>query len=177
MQAVKSGGERLLHGLILASLLALGLVIADTLRDKVVKVGDTAPDFSVKTESGLTLSRANFGGKVLILNFWATWCPPCIEETPSLNTLSKLYRDKGVVVLGISIDKNEQKYKKFLDRFDIQFPMTRDPDHKLADDYGTYQFPETYIIDKNGKVVQKVISNTNWTGPEIRSFLDNLLRS
>ena len=116
-------------------------------------------------------------GKAVILDFWATYCPPCIEETPSLNALAKEYGPKGVVVLGVSIDKNEQKYKKFLDRFGIQFPMTRDADHKLADIYGTYQFPETYIIDRNGKVVQKVISNTNWNGPEIKIFLDNLLRS
>jgi cytochrome c biogenesis protein CcmG, thiol:disulfide interchange protein DsbE len=169
--------ERVLHFLILASIAALGLVIADSLRDKVVKVGETAPDFSVRTEGGLNLTRQNFGGKVLILNFWATWCPPCIEETPSLNALAKEYGPKGVIVLGVSIDKNEQKYKKFLERFGIQFPMTRDADHKLADTYGTYQFPETYIIDKNGKVVQKVISNTNWNGPEIKAFLENLLRS
>jgi cytochrome c biogenesis protein CcmG, thiol:disulfide interchange protein DsbE len=169
--------ERVLHFLILASIAALGLVIADSLRDKVVQVGDTAPDFSVRTAGGLNLTRQNFGGKVLILNFWATWCPPCIEETPSLNALAKQYGPKGVVILGVSIDKNEQKYKKFLDRFGIAFPMTRDADHKLADEYGTYQFPETYIIDKNGKVVQKIISNTNWNGPEIKAFLDNLLRS
>jgi len=175
MQAVKN--ERILHFLILASIAALGLVIADSLRDKVIQAGDTAPDFSVRTENGLNLTRQNFGGKVLILNFWATWCPPCIEETPSLNALAKEYGPKGVVVLGVSIDKNEQKYKRFLERFGIQFPMTRDPDHKLADIYGTYQFPETYIIDHNGKVVQKVISNTNWNGPEIKTFLDNLLRS
>jgi peroxiredoxin len=175
MPAVKN--ERILHILILASIAALGFVIADTLRDKTVKVGDTAPNFSVRTEGGLQLSRDSFGGKVLILNFWATWCPPCIEETPSLNALAKEYGPKGVVVLGVSIDKSEEKYKRFLQRFGIGFPMTRDADHKLADIYGTYQFPETYIIDSNGKVVQKVISNTNWNGPEIKNFLDGLLRS
>ena len=169
--------ERVLHLLILFSIAALGLVIAESLRDKVVQAGGTAPDFSIRTETGLNLTRQNFGGKVLILNFWATWCPPCIEETPGLNALAKEYGPKGVVVLGVSIDRNEQKYKKFLQRFGIQFPMTRDADHKLADTYGTYQFPETYIIDRNGKVVQKVISNTNWNGPEIKAFLDNLLRS
>jgi cytochrome c biogenesis protein CcmG, thiol:disulfide interchange protein DsbE len=169
--------DRILHLLIALSIAALGLVISDSLRDKVVKVGDIAPEFNVRTESGLTLTRQNFGGKVLILNFWATWCPPCIEETPSLNALAKEYGPKGVVVLGVSIDKNQEKYKRFLDRFGIRFPMTRDAGHQLADIYGTYQFPETYIIDRNGKVVQKVISNTNWTGPEIKSFLDNLLRS
>ena len=175
MPAAKN--ERILHILIAASIAVLGFVIADTLQDKVVKVGDKAPDFSVKTEAGLNLTRDNFGGKVLIVNFWATWCPPCISETPSLNALAKEYGPKGVVVLGVSIDKSEQKYKRFLERFGIQFAMTRDPEHKIADDYGTYQFPETYIIDRNGKVVQKVISNTNWNGPEIKAFLDNLLRS
>ena len=175
MQADAPKSNRILHVLIVASIAALGFVIADSLRDKVVNVGDTAPDFTVKTESGLTLTRADFGGKVLILNFWATWCPPCIEETPSLNALAKEYGPKGVVVLGVSIDKNQDKYKRFLDRFGIQFPMTRDAEHKLADIYGTYQFPETYIINKDGKVVQKIISNINWNGAEIKGFLNNML--
>ena len=175
MEAVKS--ERTLQVLMLVAIAALGVVIGDSLRDRVVQAGDEAPDFSVVTEGGLTLTRSNFGGKVLVLNFWATWCAPCIQEIPMLNQLSEMYRDKGLVVLGVSVDKNPGNYRQFLERFNIQFATAHDPQAAISDSYGSYRYPETYIIDSDGTVVQKVIAVPNWTGPEMRAFLDNLLGS
>ena len=74
------------------------------LHETLVQVGDSAPDFSIKTDDGRTLTRASFGGKVLILNFWATWCPPCREELPSLDALQRTLGPQGLVVLGVSVD-------------------------------------------------------------------------
>jgi peroxiredoxin len=169
-------GDRPLHALLLASIAALGFVLADAMRDKTVRAGDTAPEFSVRTENGMTLSRSSFGGKVLVLNFWASWCPPCVEETPSLNAFTGAYRDKGVVVLGVSVDKNEAKYKSFLKRFNVQFHTARDPEGKISGDYGTFIYPESYVIDREGKVVQKIIGKTDWTDPNLMAFVDGLLR-
>ena len=90
--------------LILILLMGLGFVIYDTLRERVTLVGDTEPGFEVTSESGKKLTRSDFGGKILMLNFWATWCPPCIEETPRLNALQEELAKDGVVVLGISVD-------------------------------------------------------------------------
>ena len=169
-------GERTLHILLVASVAALAFVLADSMRDKTIRVGDRAPDFNVRTENGLTVGRSAHGGKLLVLNFWATWCPPCIEETPSLNAFTRAYRDKGVVVLGISVDKNETKYKNFLKRFNVAFLAARDPEGKISGEYGTYIYPESYIIDREGRVVQKIIGKTDWTDPNLTAFIDGLLR-
>jgi cytochrome c biogenesis protein CcmG, thiol:disulfide interchange protein DsbE len=172
MQAVKT--ERLLQTLIGLSIVALAFLFWDSTRQHVVTVGDSAPHFEVRTESGLTITPTNFGGKVLVLNFWATWCPPCVEEIPSLEGLHRMMKDSGVVVLGVSMDKNESKYKTFLKRFGVTFPTARD-DGKVPASFGTYRYPETYIIDSSGRVVQKIISNTDFTNESMVRFLKSLL--
>jgi len=154
---------------------ALVWVVSGTLEARVIKAGDMAPDFRVVTDSGKTLTRSDFGGKVLVLNFWASWCPPCIEETPSLNAFSKQLKDQGVVVLAVSIDTNQKLYRQFIDKYKVAFDTARDPDENISADYGTFQIPESYIIDQTGHVREKIISNTNWTDPEfvarVKSFL------
>jgi cytochrome c biogenesis protein CcmG/thiol:disulfide interchange protein DsbE len=153
-----------------ASIILLGAalvwVVAGTLEQKVINAGDTAPDFKVTTDSGKTMTREDFGGKLLVLNFWASWCAPCIEETPSLEEFSREFGPKGVVVLGISSDRNEKRYRSFKDRFNVTFETARDPDADISASYGTFQIPETYVIDRSGKVIEKVISNQNWMDPE-----------
>jgi peroxiredoxin len=166
--------DRLLMYLLAGSLTVFGVVLWDALRDKVVNVGDTAPDFQVVSDSGMSLSRSNFGGKVLVLNFWATWCGPCVRETPALEALYRNLKDSGVVVLGISVDQNERKYKDFLKRFGVTYPTSRDAEKKVADLYGTYRYPETYVIDRNGKVVQKIIG-AEWTVETMSRYLKTLL--
>ena len=154
---------------ILILLMGLGFVIYDTLRDKVTQVGDTAPDFEVTAENGKKFSRSDFGGKILMLNFWATWCPPCIEETPRLNALQEELAKDGVVVLGISVDKNEKPYKKFIERMRVKFPTTRDAEARISASYGTYKFPETYIINSAGKVLAKYEGepSSTWLDPKV----------
>ena len=140
-------------------LLSVGMVAAvyPTLDQRVVNPGDTAPSFSVKTETGKTISPTDFGGKVLVLNFWATWCKGCREEFAGLSQFAADTRKDGVVVLGVSIDKNEQLYKRFLTSLQPNFETSRDAEADIAASYGTFLFPETYVIDKNGKVVKKII--------------------
>jgi thiol-disulfide isomerase/thioredoxin len=101
----------------------------------------------------------------LVLNFWATWCPPCIEELPSLNQFARTFGPQGVVVLGISVDSNEKVYRQFLERRPVAFETFRDPGGEISGDYGTFVYPETYLIDRSGKVLEKVISNQNWMDP------------
>jgi cytochrome c biogenesis protein CcmG/thiol:disulfide interchange protein DsbE len=168
--------DRILQGLLALATLLLAVVLWDTIRDRSVNVGDTAPDFEIRTDAGLTVSRQNFGGKVLVLNFWATWCPPCVQETPALEALHKQLKDSGVVVLGISVDKNEKKYKDFLRRFGVTYLTARDPEGRIGDHYRTYKYPETYVIDRNGKVVQKVIG-AEWSVDTMVSFLKTLAAS
>ena len=163
--------------MVLAAVLAVALVavVYPTLEQRVVNAGDLAPDFKVVTDRGRPITRADFGGKLLVLNFWATWCPPCINEIPSLDAFQKEFGSKGVVVLGVSIDKNEMLYKRFLERFRVSFATTRDPNADIAAEYGTFQFPESYLIDSSGKVVEKIISDQNWMDPQFVEHIRKML--
>lgn len=156
-------------------LVALCWVIADSMQEHIVTAGDTAPRFKVVTDSGKTLTRSDFGGKVLILNFWATWCPPCIEEIPSLDALQRQYGSQGVVVLAVSVDKNEKTYREFLQRAKVSFQTARDPEADISASYGTFKYPETYVVDRNGKVVAKYISNQNWMDESVLRDIRALL--
>lgn len=166
--------DRLILGALIAAGVGFGAVLHDVFRDRVVQVGDTAPEFQVVANNGSTVTRGNYGGKVLILNFWASWCAPCVRETPALEELHRNLRDAGVVVLGISVDKHEKKYREFLKRFNVTFLTAHDPGKIVGDSYGTYRYPETYVIDRNGKVVQKIIG-AEWTVEEMTRFVKTLL--
>lgn len=150
-------------------------VVAGTLTTPVVNAGDRAPKFKVVTEDGKTVTPTDFGGKLLVLNFWASWCEPCVAETPSLEQMSQLLGKKGVVVLGISMDTNEKRYKDFLSKYGISFETSRDPSADIATSYGTLQYPDTYIIDPSGKVVEKVINWQDWMNPQVLDRLQKML--
>jgi|SRR5690242_9394926 cytochrome c biogenesis protein CcmG, thiol:disulfide interchange protein DsbE len=163
-----------LKALLLALTLALLGVLGWNMRDTSVHEGDRAPEFSVRTDQGVQITPTNFGGKVLVLNFWATWCQPCVTETPSLSAFQRKFKDKGVVVLGISIDKNREKYNRFRQRFHLSFDTFRDPDATISTEYSTFQYPETYVI-KNGRIVRKFISDQNWMSDDIEQYIQSLL--
>jgi len=156
-------------------LVALCFIVADSLREKVVGVGDRAPSFSIVTDNGRQISTEEFGGKVLVLNFWATWCPPCIDEIPSLDAMAKQLGPKGVVVLGVSVDRNEAAYERFRKQAQIGFLTARDPEARISASYGTFKYPETYVIDSRGRVRQKHIGPRNWLEPEILQSIEALL--
>jgi peroxiredoxin len=156
-------------------LVAFSWLVADTIRERVVEAGDKAPNFSITSDSGRTFTRSDFGGKLLVLNFWATWCPPCVEELPSLNEFQRMLADKGVVVLGVSVDTNLQAYQNFLRRTKVEFQTARDPEATISARYGTFKYPETYLINRDGKVVQKIVGPRDWTSPDMLDSLKPLL--
>ena len=172
---MKTVTDRILLGLVLVLGVSLAWVVKGTLDDHIVRIGDTAPDFKVVTETGRTVTPANFGGKLLVLNFWASWCQPCLQEVPSPEVFSRQFAPEGVVVLGVSVDKNENLYHQFLRQFPVTFQVARDPSWDIAANYGTFQLPETYIIDSSGKVVQKVIAAQNWMNPEFVQSIKKML--
>lgn len=157
-----------------ALLCALGWVVVTSMQERVVEVGDVSPKFAITTDQGLRVSRDSFGGKVLVLNFWATWCAPCVEEVPSLDQFQRAVADSGVVVVGVSVDKNPKSYANFLKRFRVAFQTARDPEANISSDFGTFKYPETYIIDRTGRVVQKIIGPRNWNDPEIINYVKSL---
>ncbi len=157
-------------GVLAAALIA---VVYPTLEQRVVQPDEDAPAFSITTDSGQKITESNFGGKVLVLNFWATWCPPCLEEFPALNRFAAQNKDSGVVVLGISVDKNETLYKRFLQNTKPAFQTMRDPEQNVNAKYGTFQFPETYIIDSKGRVIKKYIGIVD-NFPELEKLVKSL---
>ena len=156
---------------VLAALLVY--VIYAAIHEHVVVAGDTAPDFSITADNGRAVTLPNFGGKVLLLNFWASWCGPCVEETPSLSKLAQDYASKGLVVLGVSVDKDPQAYRKFLQKYSPGFLTARDL--KIHEDFGTYMYPETYIIDAKGRVLLKIAEAADWSDPKVQQYIESLL--
>jgi cytochrome c biogenesis protein CcmG/thiol:disulfide interchange protein DsbE len=137
------------------------------------RVGSAAPDFTVH-DSERTVGLSQFKGQVLVLNFWATWCPPCIEEMPSLVRMQQRMQSKAVTVLAVSVDVDESNYRRFLQDHNVNLLTVRDPDQKTNSLYGTFKFPETYIIDRNGVVRRKFIGAVDWTAPDVIDFLSKL---
>jgi peroxiredoxin len=173
MSAVKI--DRVFQLLLLVCLAGMTWAIADTFEEKVVMAGDKAPDFKIVSDTGRTVSRSDFGGRLLVLNFWATWCPPCIEELPSLDRFQRDLAGSGVVVLGVSVDENAKAYQDLLDKAKPSFLTARDPEARISAEYGTFKYPETYIINGEGKVVEKMIGPRTWTDPELVSRVKSLL--
>ena len=144
-------------------------------------VGRAAPAFTVQ-DSDHSVSLGQFRGKIVVLNFWASWCPPCVDELPSLMQMQTNLQYKGVVVLGVSVDADAGDYQKFLKDHKVNFVTARDPGHddakgveaKVSSEYGTFKFPETYIIDRNGVIRRKLIGAIDWTQPEITEYLTRL---
>jgi cytochrome c biogenesis protein CcmG/thiol:disulfide interchange protein DsbE len=155
--------------------IALCAVVAGTLEPKLIEKGSTAPKFTVTTDQGKTVSRSDFGGKLLVLNFWATWCQPCIQELPSLDQFTRHFAGKGVTVLAVSVDHNEKRYRDLLDRVKPAFLTTRDSESNLPASYGTFMYPETYIIDQNGKVLYKEAAARDWMDPAFLNYFQSLL--
>jgi thiol-disulfide isomerase/thioredoxin len=167
--------ERVIQALIAILMSLFVFVIYASFHEQFVVVGDSAPAFSITADNGRAYTESSFGGKLLVLNFWATWCPPCIEEIPSLDAFAKRMAAKGVVVLGISVDKDEKQYRNFLAGAKPAFLTARDPEAKINREYGTVKFPETYIIDGKGKVVRKLINAQPWMSAEMIQDVESLL--
>jgi len=168
-----SGIDRMLRASIVLLAAVLVYVIYAGIHQRVVEAGDTAPQFSVVTDSGKRVGLPNFGGKVLVLNFWASWCPPCVQETPSLSQFAAQYRSKGLVVLALSVDKDPKAYQAFVQRFHPVFETARNS--QVHEDYGTFMYPESYIIDAHGKVVKKIAEGADWSDPGLNQYIQSLL--
>jgi cytochrome c biogenesis protein CcmG, thiol:disulfide interchange protein DsbE len=134
-------------------------------------IGKPAPQFVI-SDGGQTIDLSKLRGRVVVLNLWATWCPPCIEELPSLLALHKAMPDLAIVA--VSIDQDPDVYHHFLVEHHVDFLTFRDEDQRVNALYGTAQIPETYVIDRQGILRRKFISAQDWTSPEITGYLSKL---
>jgi peroxiredoxin len=133
--------------------------------------GRPAPDFTV-SDGTSTIHLANYRGKVVLLNFWATWCPPCVQEMPAL---IQLHHDRpDLAILAVSIDEDEDEYTRYIERRHVDLITVRDPNQTAAKLYHTDGWPETYIIDRQGIIRRKIVGDPDWSNPELRAYLKTL---
>jgi peroxiredoxin len=140
---------------------------------KPTRIGTPAPDFVVQ-DSDRKVALHDYRGQIVVLNFWATWCAPCIQEMPSLIEMASKVKDKNITVIGVSIDVDESAYKSFVQRHGVSFLTVRDPGQKSSGLYGTTGWPETFIIDKQGVLRRKFVGPVDWNDPQITQYLTSL---
>lgn len=136
-----------------------------------------APEVIVNSLAGAPLKLSDLKGKVVLLNFWATWCPPCRSEIPSMMKLNKTMAGKPFQMVAISIDEGgKPAIESFFQESGFSLPAYTDADNQAAKIYGVTGVPETFIIDRQGVIVKKVIGPMEWDSPEVTAFLENLMK-
>jgi thiol-disulfide isomerase/thioredoxin len=142
-----------------------------------VKEKSPAPDVSVMSLKNAPVKLSDLKGKVVLLNFWATWCPPCREEIPSMMKLNSAMAGKPFQMLAVSMDEGGvPAIESFFKESGFMLPAYTDPDGKATKTYGVTGVPETFVIDKNGILVKKVIGPLAWDSAETISFLEGLMK-
>jgi len=176
---------------ILFFLLAIGISIVLTLvlsqqrqqqplsleSEPVLSVGDSTPAFTLVDEKGNTVSSSQYKGKVIFLHFWATWCPPCVGEIPSISKLYGKYSKNDKIKFLFVLWKDElENADQFFAEKKISLPLLFDPSMTVTEAFGVTGVPETYIIDENGILLNRFIGPAEWDTQEVTLYFDNLLR-
>ena len=148
-----------LAGTLVASILLvlvamMGAEIAVEHRVADVRVGAPAPNIEQKSEDHGDIDLEEYRGKVVLLNFWATWCPPCLEEMPLFNDLQARFGDQGFQIITVNTDRSRSALKDFLKANDLQFPVIHDRDRTLTMRFAVDSYPTTFLIDKKGVIVR-----------------------
>lgn len=158
----------------LLGLLGYGLLVAGKPSGNIPIEPRPARPFTLRLFDGSTLSLDELRGRPVLVNFWASWCGPCIEEAPVLERAAQQYAARGLVLVGVGVWDNEQDARAFLQRYSITYPNGLDPTGAIAIDYGVGGVPESFFIDRNGMLVRK------WVGPlndrQIALLLDDLTK-
>ena len=140
-----------------------------------VALNRPAPEFAVQDRGGQVHRLSDFRGKVVLINFWATWCPPCIVEMPSMESLRKEIDETQLKIVALSVDDSWEPIDTFLEKYSFGFGIYADFQEKVAKRYGTHMVPETYIVDKQGVILCKVTGDRDWMEPAMIAFLKKLI--
>jgi len=136
----------------------------------------SAPGFVAERLDGGKSALNDFKGKVVLLNFWATWCMPCRKEMPSMQALWQKYSEKDLLVVAISIDEGaKSQVASFIKRLKLGFPILLDPEGKVSDLYKVSGLPASYLIDRDGKLISHIVGSEDWASAEAFSLMDTLL--
>lgn len=135
-----------------------------------------APDFTLKDLKGTQVTLKNFKGRVVFLNFWATWCPPCRREMPSMERLYKQLKDRDFTMLAVDMQESEKRVRAFISEFSLSFPVLLDLNGDISSLYGIVGLPTTYIIDREGKIIGKAVGPRDWSSQESKQLFQSLLK-
>ena len=143
-----------------------------------LKKGEPAPNFTLPDLDGKMVSLTDYKGKVVLLNIWATWCPPCVEEMPSMEKLHQALKNESFEILAVSIDSTgSQVVAPFMKKHKLSFHTLTDTKGTIKNLFQTTGVPESLIIDKNGNIVEKIIGPRDWNSPDAIRFFQNLIQS
>ncbi|HXJ37511.1 MAG TPA: TlpA disulfide reductase family protein [Candidatus Eisenbacteria bacterium] len=135
-----------------------------------------APDFALPDLAGQAIRLSAYRGQVVLVNLWATWCPPCREEMPSMERLYQRLKDRGFVLLAVSQDEGDvEGVKKFAKEMKITFPVLVDPQGDVGRNYGVWGYPESFLLDRSGRIVERVIGPRTWDTPKQVAAIEALL--
>lgn len=137
----------------------------------------TAPDFDLKDIDGNRHHLSDYRGKVVIVNFWATWCPPCRFELPSMEKLWQATRDKGVVILAVNLGENEDTIFTFTSDYPVSFPLLMDLDSSVTKEYSVLGIPTSFVIDPNGRIIYRVVGTREWDDEQVSDVLLGLVKN
>lgn len=136
-----------------------------------------APTFALPTTSGHTISLREFRGRVVLLNFWATWCPPCVAEMSDLEKLYREFHTAGLVIVAVSIDTEGGKVvAPFWEKMGLTFPSLLDPSREVATRYGAWALPTSFLINPEGEVIARIPGPREWHSDKARAVFKNLLQ-
>jgi len=143
-----------------------------------LEVGKAAPDFTFPGLDGRMISLSDHKGKVVLVNIWATWCSPCVDEMPSMEKLYQEFKDDNLEILAVSIDALGAKVVgPFMQKYNLTFPALLDPEGTIRQSYQVTGVPESFIIDQQGVLAKKIIGAADWSSPGVLSFFRNLLQN
>jgi peroxiredoxin len=141
-----------------------------------IQLGLAAPDFTFPALDGQMVSLSDHRGKVVLVNIWATWCPPCRQEMPSMQKLYEKFRSDKFEILAVSIDSaGREAVVPFMREMNLTFPALLDPNENIKRLYGITGIPESFIIDKKGIVVEKIVGPIDWATSEVFSFFQDMI--
>ncbi|MDR0688886.1 MAG: TlpA family protein disulfide reductase [Spirochaetaceae bacterium] len=134
-------------------------------------------DFSLPLTDGTNLDTEKLRGKVVFLNFWATWCGPCRAEMPSMEALYRRFKDQDLEILAVNVQESLRQVTAFMDQWGLTFPAALDSRGSVGSAYGVMAIPTTYIVNREGRIIARVVGSLNWDTPKLFSAFETLLNS